>query len=230
MTGSGALQEQDGCGRFVAYLAMTVLTLFEVPALQQPYPDCAVLTSVVPAVMRATKRIAAGQGSHSPDSLAWHMPGTCLAHARQDVTEAGFTCSPLHTGHPLINDICWVLSWLLTQAGAGAVLNKTKPAQTHLVPPQHQTKAAQTESVMSCTQTKACSYRAGAVLHQPGPEPPCPRSWHCPAQIPPWLTQRAGAAMNQLNTRAPCPHMAGAAPCRAPDVQLHGMPLRSEAH
>ena len=79
MTSPGALQEQDGCGRFVAYLAMTVLTLFELPALQQPYPDCAVLTSVVPAVMRATKRIAAGQCKHRFCSLAWHNPGTSLA-------------------------------------------------------------------------------------------------------------------------------------------------------
>ena len=79
MTSSGVLQEQDGCGRFVAYLAMTVLTLFELPALQQPYPDCAVLTSVVPAVMRATKRIAAGQCKHSLHGVAWHKPGTGLA-------------------------------------------------------------------------------------------------------------------------------------------------------
>ena len=94
MASSGVLQEQDGCGRFVAYLAMTVLTLFELPALQQPYPDCAVLTSVVPAVMRATKRIAAGRCKHSPYSHVWHMPGTSVQI--DDVTTAGSTCSRLH--------------------------------------------------------------------------------------------------------------------------------------
>ncbi len=83
MTSPSALQEQDGCGRFVAYLAMTVLTLFELPALQQPYPDCAVLTSVVPAVMRATKRIAAGQCKHTPSKPALHKPAMLVLGCHQ---------------------------------------------------------------------------------------------------------------------------------------------------
>lgn len=53
------MQEADGCGRFVAYLAMAVLTLLEMPGLQPPNYE--LLTTGLPPVLRAAKRMAAGR-------------------------------------------------------------------------------------------------------------------------------------------------------------------------
>ncbi|KAL0044010.1 hypothetical protein WJX82_001910 [Trebouxia sp. C0006] len=53
------MQEADGCGRFVAYLAMAVLTLLEMPGLQPPNYE--LLTTALPPVLRAAKRMAAGR-------------------------------------------------------------------------------------------------------------------------------------------------------------------------
>ena len=53
------MQEADGCGRFVAYLAMAVLTLLEMPELQPPNYE--LLTTGLPPVLRAAKRMAAGR-------------------------------------------------------------------------------------------------------------------------------------------------------------------------
>lgn len=53
------MQEADGCGRFVAYLAMAVLTLLEMPGLQPPNYE--LLATGLPPVLRAAKRMAAGR-------------------------------------------------------------------------------------------------------------------------------------------------------------------------
>ena len=53
------MQEADGCGRFVAYLAMAVLTLLEMPGLQPPNYE--LLTTGLLPVLRAAKRMAAGR-------------------------------------------------------------------------------------------------------------------------------------------------------------------------